>query len=147
MSIKVQVQSPVYGNEDFEYESLEDALAAIKRLYAETVDSGDGLQQVIGLVAEGNCDGCSGRRWRVQTADGEKAFRRIVRCDLCSAKSLEEFEAVAMVVGFLHDFGCRIRVVAGAYELSLDGSTHGTWPTLAEAAAAGVHLIDPQLGM
>jgi hypothetical protein len=147
MSIRVQVQSQVYGNEDFEYESLEEALAGIKRLYSEAVDSGDGLQRVIGLIAEGNCDGCSGRRWCVVAPDGEDAPRRIARCDLCSAKSLEEFEAVAMVVGFLHDFGCRIQVVAGEYELSLDGWTRGSWPTLQEAAAAGVQLIDPQLAI
>ena len=146
MTVKVQIQSPVYGNEDLEYESLDAALTAIRRLYSEAVDSGDGLQHVIGLIAEGNCDGCSGRRWRVIVPAGDGGTRRITRCNLCSGRSLEEFEAVALVVGFLHEFGCRIRAVDGAFELSVEGSPRGSWSTLSEAAAAGVHLIDPQLG-
>ncbi len=142
MSVRVQVQSPVYGTEEFEYESLQEALDGIQRFYSEAVDSGDGLQRIIGLVAEGNCEGCAGRRWRIVMRDGA---RRITRCELCSARSLEPFEVTAMVVGFLHDFGCRIQVVDGSFELSLEGSKRGSWPTLDEAAAAGVVLIDPQL--
>jgi hypothetical protein len=144
MSFRVQVQSPVYGNEDFEYASLDDALAGIKRLYSEAVDSGDGLQRFIGLIAEGNCEGCSGRRWRV-VSPAVEGSRRIVRCDRCASRSMEDFEAVAMVVGFLHDFGCRIEAIDGGYELSIAGELRGHWPTLEAAAVAGVDVIDPQL--
>ena len=47
---KVRMSSAEYGNEDFHYDTLDEAMASIRRLVARATASNDGVERIIGLV-------------------------------------------------------------------------------------------------
>lgn len=56
--VTVRMSSEAYGNEEFEYEDMDQALAGIRRLVAEAESAGDGVERVIGVVVNaGDCGG------------------------------------------------------------------------------------------
>ena len=50
MNITVTLQSELFGNEYFYYDTLDDALEGIKRLYINVDARDDGIERIIGIV-------------------------------------------------------------------------------------------------
>jgi len=56
--VTVRMSSEVFGNEEFEYEDMDQAVDGIRRLVEKAESLGDGIERVIGVVVNaGDGDG------------------------------------------------------------------------------------------